>query len=502
MKVSGASARLFLASTFLLLAVPTGSAQVVGDFVLVNVNIEDSGGFVEVPYLGTLDIPASVTDLSRDSVQEARGNEKGLGHQVFVDVRIMAYNDLEGVGATNGSDANATTNLTGELSAFDLRGWSVSGGGVFSMTNGQTKPFTVQIKNAGEVTPNFVRVRVTARTRDPYQGVDVVDSQDIIAKLAPFYAGRVLIRSVPPTAGQNDLVNIPVEISNFNTYRDVYRLNATGPPGYFTAIVPRIVLEPRETRIVHLQIQTPHDKIFDLGSTATFFVNAYSENDPNSVYTAPTQILVYGPYVPPYWWPMLALGLVGAAVVVRGTRETRLLRRGEKGLPRRPRPTPREAALLVELKRRDPEAWKARVTGYETLYGERRQVWKEHRREEVAEERAEKRESHRLAKERRAKEKELRAKRRALEREKAKQERAAKSVADRAAAKAAKADKREAKLGAKLQAKQAKIDAKRAKVEAKEKAKLEATLAKKRKELEALARKKAKELEKAKKKAG
>lgn len=504
MKVSGAAARLALSLTLALIAVPPASAQspVVGDFVLVNVNIDEGSAFVEVPYLGTTTIDASVTDLSRDSVQEAKGNEKGLSHQVFVEVVVMPYHDLDGVGATNGSAANETMNVTGELANSTLRGWSVSGGGVFSMTNGETRPFPLQIKNAGEVAPNFVRVRVTARTRDPYQGVDVVDSQDIIAKLAPFYAGRVLIRSAPPTVGQNDLVNIPIEISNFNTYRDVFLLNASAPSGFFVAIPPRVVLEPRETRILLLQVQTPHDSLFELGRTGTIFVHARSVNDPKAVYTAPTQVLVYGPYVPPYWWPVFLLGVLGAVVVARDTRERALLRRGEKNLPRRPRPSPREVALLQELRRRDREAWKARVTGYDSLYGERRQVWKEHRRDELAEERAERRESHLQAKERRAKEKELAEKRRALEKTKAKRDEAAKAVADKEAAARAKADKREAKLGAKLQKKQAKIDAKRAKVEAKERAKLEKALAKKRKELEALARKKAKELEKARKKGG
>lgn len=492
MRALRASASLLLVLLFAFVpAAEAQRAEDLGGLTRINVNVEPT--YITIPYLGQVDLAASISDLSRDAAAEARGSESGILHQVAIDVKVFPY----GAPSAANETVNATTNATP-----GIRGWAAAGGGTVFTSSGKTVPFTLQVKNGGDVYPNYVTVRVSASTRDYYSGTMITDEQDILVQLEPFYAGRLLIKAPPQTVGQNAIAQIPVEVSNFNTYRDTFTLNATAPAGFVATVTPRILLEPRETRIVYAEVVTPHNKVIDLGTPATVFVNMRSENDPKVVYTAATQIIVSGPYVPPYWWPVFLLGVVAAVVVGRDTRERAILRRGEKNLPRRPRPSPREAALLAELRRRDRDAWKARVTGYDELYGERRKVWKEHRREELAEERAEKRESHRLAKERRAKENELSAKRREIEKAKAKRDAAAQAVAAKEAAARAKADKREAKLGAKLQKKQAKIDAKRAKVEAKERAKLEKALAKKRKELEALAKKKAKELERERKKGG
>lgn len=479
------------AGGFLLLllsiAAPAASAQVVlggEEYLAVSVDVNDVA-MKEVPLLGVVSFNCAVTDRSRDATLESP-NSNGLSHMTSIEVDVLPY-------VMNASDPNATTRPPA--------GWSAGGGGSFETRGGETKDFIVTVAAGGATVDNYARVRITATTR-ALNGSAAVDQTDLLVQLAPFHAGQLVLSAPPIKAGQFEVVTYPLEVRNFNTYPEVFRLNTTAPEGWMASVPPRLVMQPKEIRTLNMTIVTPHRSVYELGAPGTIRVSMHSESEPAVVYEGSVVVTVSGPYFPPYWWPALFLGIVGAAVVAGSARERAILRRGERGPARRPRPSPKEAALLAALRARDREAWKARMAVYGATYVERRRVWKEHRRSEVAAERAERRESHLAAKERRAKEKELAKKRRALERAQRRRDDAARAVAAKAEAREAKARKKQAKIDAKLAKRQAKADAKTAAKQAKQRARLEKALAKKRKELEATARKRAKELDKARKKAG
>ncbi|HLE96122.1 MAG TPA: hypothetical protein VI997_02025 [Candidatus Thermoplasmatota archaeon] len=475
-----------------VLAAPVATAQTPGrptvfedDILHIAVNVDDAS-FKEVQYLGTVTFQCSIEDLSRDSALEApTGSGRGISHQVIIETEIFPY--VPGGEAAAGN----ATNLTAPI------GWAASGGTSVSTTGGQVAPFTIQVKTGGAVATNYVQVKITAR--GTAWGAEDYDEEIVLVKLAPYYAGRILMKEAPPHADQDATVTYPVEVTSFNSYPDAYLLNVTAPPGFFASVPGRIVMQPYETRVVNVTIVTPHWKLYDFGTAGTIVVTARSENEPKVVYTAATTVTVEGMYVAPYWIPILVLGLVAGQVLTTRSRERLTLRRGERGYPRHPRPNPREAALLAELKRRDRVAWKARMAQFAALHVERRREWKAHRKSELARERRERLESHREEKQRVLKEDQLRKARRTLDRAKAKEEARVRGLAAHAAKQDAKTRMREVKVERKRRKIQDRLDRKREKKEAKLRAKLEKELAKKRRKLEAAARKTAKELEKARK---
>lgn len=349
------------------------------------------------------------------------------------------------------------------------------------------------VSNGGAIRDQIVKLRVNATYTNPRDGTTLTDDETLTLQVEPYYQGFIFVKEYPPKSeyGQFETIRVPVEVRNTGIYPDTFDFETIAPEGFQVHVDPRVYVEPLSSRVVNLTIVTPHGKLYEPGRPGTIFVNAHSINDPEITYTAVVPIQIRGAYVPVYWIPLFLLSLVSTASLVSRRLERAEMARLEKGRPRYPSPSAKQSVLLAELKRRDPEAYKARKAQLDAIYKARVAEYRERRKDEVTAERlemrvaraelsrdrkarrerrkAEKREAAQRAKAERAERKEQRKRAKVLGKQKAK---LAKKRA-KLDAKQAKRDAKQAKKDAKAAAKQAKVDAARAKRAAKEAKKAE-----------------------------
>jgi len=188
---------------------------------------------------------------------------------------------------------------------------------------------------------------------------------------------------------------------------------------------------------------------------------------------------------------------VSAGVVARGSRESRDLRRLEKGRPRPVGLTPRQEVLLAEMRRADPDAYKAKRRSLDVVYKERLTDFREHRKERSDADRVE-------AQQAKLEFIAQKKTRKAHRKEDMRARKFAKAEARVAAKAQRKADRKEAKLLAKkekaLGKKRAKLDKLQAKADKKQ-AKIDTKAAKAQTKADKVAAREAKKAEKAARKA-
>lgn len=339
---------------------------------------------------------------------------------------------------------------------------------------GETIPFTVEVK----ATPLVERqdfdflVHVdytdsntgyTNRTTIPFH--TEVNQYDfaVVAVTQATKAQRV---------GQDDIVRYTVEVANVGVYPDSYAFSIKADPDLGVTTPPNLYVPPGETRTTVVTLLTPHDKLYEIGRSTSILIKVNSVTG-SGVYSTVGVLQIRGLYLPTYWIPLLLVGLVSMGVLVRGSREKALLAKAERGRPRRVELTPRQAVVLAELRRTDPDAYKEKRASLDSVYRERLSDYRGHRKERAA---ADAEEARQARAEFLAAKKARKAKR-AEEKREAKRQRAEQ-------ARQAKLDKRDAKREAKLVKKKEKILAKtRAKLEkkqakeAKKQAKLDAAQA-------------------------
>jgi hypothetical protein len=268
-----------------------------------------------------------------------------------------------------------------------------------------------------------------------------------------------------------------VLVQNTGVYPDSYRFTVKAAEDLFITTPSDVYIPAGESRVVNFSVLTPRGKLYELGRSEAISIKVnsmgFDGRGGTGVYSTTGLLQIRGFYIPVYWIPLLLVGLVSMGVVVRGARETREQHRLERGAPREVELTPRQAVLLAELRRTDPEAYKEKRKALATVYTERRQDYRSHRKERLAADREEARQAKlefaAQKKARKAQRIEDR-KRRAEEARAAKREAKLLRQKERELGKKRKvlekAQAKQAKVDAKLAAKQAKIDAKQAKKDA------------------------------------
>lgn len=408
---------------------------------------------MEVDYQGTAQVTCTLYDLTRDSAAAPASTP------LF------------------GAVTHTTTMTWGNKFPSEVRGWQVFLGQSFFPTyGGDTVSFTVTIQTTPEINSQDFDFDVLANYTGP-NDQRLNQTVHFHAEVNQYDLGFLETRGSQKKAGQDQIVKYQLQVTNLGVYPDVYQFDVKSPPGYRVSIPPNVYVPPGESRNVTVSVLTPKGKLYELGKSEAFIFRATSTRG-TGVYTSVGLLKLSGPYVPTYWIPLLAVMLVAGAITTTKARERAEIRRMERGRPRPVPLTPRQAVLLAELKRTDPEAYKERKARLDAVYGTRRDEYRAHRKEQLARDRAERK----LARAEYA----AARKRRALERKE--QKRQAK-LARKEAAIAAAAEKKEMKakskelrkkqkLLEKARKKQGKLDAKQAKKDEKLAAKAAAAQAK------------------------
>ena len=404
-----------------------------------------SDTLLEPTYAGSDEVTCLLQDVSRDSVY-APGSTSGTSPSQHL-VTLTA------------EPRNASANVTG---------WQVLVSRPFITTfGGDTHEFTVNVKATPLINTQDYDFDLVAHfsTTGGYNATQRV----------PFNAqvGRydfALLSWVPGSQSQkadlDQVVTYSVVLQNTGVYPDSYRFSVSARDDLKVTAPPSVYIPPGESRVVNVSVLTPNNKIFELGRGETITIKATSVSG-SGVYTTTGILQIRGSYIPLYWIPLLVVGAVSTAIVARGSREARELRKLEKGRPRPVALTPRQQVLLGELRKGDPDAYKTKRRSLDVVYKERLADYRAHRKEREAADR----EEARLAA------LELKAQRKARK-EKRKADALAQKAARKEAKLAKKAEQKEAKLlkkkekvlakaRAKLAKKQAKIDKKQAKIDAK-----------------------------------
>src|SRR5581483_1838191 len=453
--------RMAAGAVLLLLLLPSASAQaptLPSDprQAYFRFTITCSETFVSVDFLGSGDGHCTAMDLTYDS--------PGVPGSVSLGA-VPHYLSLRAVpvGAPN-----------------ETAGWQAYPSVSFIQLYGLSSAvFFVHVTTLPTIQSSFFRFDVLANYTAE-DGSTQNATVHFVAQVRPY--GQTFVQTAPQDitkkAGQNERVTYSVLVTNNGVYHDYYHIAVrSNDPDFLVAQPGGVYVPPHETRNVTFTILTPKGKLYELGRSAQFTADI-TPTFGGGRYQAFGFLRVTGAYVPTYWIPMALVALVSGMVVTRRTREVAQARRLERGAPRRVEPTPRQAVLLAELKRTDPEAYKERKAALDALYAGRRSEYrmtaKERRaadraeaRQARAEFKAERRRRKAEAKERRTQEARERKERKIAEAAEAKE----RKRKEKDLAKARKIlEKKRGKLGrkeAKAAKKQAKIDAKQAKADAK-----------------------------------
>lgn len=415
--------------------------------------------FVEVGYLGTGEFNCLVQDLSVDSASPPTGPRTGPAATIHSVT-------LEQVG----------------VSPSHAQGWQLLIGLPFIGTwAGASIPVDFEVKTTPQLNVPQVTFDVLATFTGP-NGYTATQNITLTAQVKRYDFAYAEVVGKIKRAGQDQNVEYVVQVSNLGVYPDVYEFDVRSQdPGFRVTVPAGVYVPPLSSRNVTIGVMTPNDKAYELGRNTIIFVNVHSTTGVGTYGT--TGILqMRGPYLPAHWVPLALVALVSTAIVVRGSRERAEMRRLEKGRPRRVEPTPRQAVLLAELKRKDPEAYKARKEGLDAVYAQRREAYltayKERKASDREEARQAKAEFKAARKRRKAEEKERRTREKREAKERNILERKENKVRKRKEKELAKKRKALEKRKAKLDKKQAKLDAKQAKADAKAQAKADKAAAK------------------------
>lgn len=407
--------------------------------------------FVEVAYMGQATVPCIFIDASRDT-SAAPGTGGGFS--------VTPHTTTIELIATEPSDA---------------QGWQLLITNPFIASFGGTQqPVSMNIMTTPQINVARVTFHILATFSAP-GGYVQTQNVTISSQIMPYDFGYAEIVGKIKKVGQDQDVSYVVQVTNLGVYPDVYDFVVRSQdPSFIVTAPPGLYVPPLSTRNVTIMVNTPNDKLYEFGKNNIIFVRVVSTTG-KGVYDTTGIMQMRGGYLPVHWVPLLIVGLVSASIVTRGARERAQLRRLEKGRPRRIQPTPRQAVLLAELKRKDPDAYRQRKAGLDAIYKERRKTflvaWRERKTADRAEARQARKEFKEARKKRKAEEKARRTRETREKKERKIRERAEAKLRKKKEKELAKARKKLEKRKKKLDKKQAKIDAKQAKRDAKAQAK-------------------------------
>lgn len=441
-----------------ILALPTVSAQIPplnpeDEALEIAILCED--GFVEPNFLSRDSVDCDIRDFSRDSAALPGATPMGATiHTVALSTRPAAGFENE-------------------------TGWYITlSQNQVAMRGGESRTIQVHVDPTAQITTDEFHFELVAEFR-AQTGYNKTVAFPMVAQVNPY--GQMVLSWASPQAkkaGQDEVVLYELAITNNGVYPDSYVIEVTTDPSLRVSAPPDAYVPAGETKVVIISVLTPRGKLYELGFQTPLIVKVTSigigEVPGTGVYSAAATLQVRGVYVPVYWIPLLLIGAISTAFLVRGSAEKSSLRRMERGAPRAVELTPRQAVLLAELKRTERSTYKEKRASLDLVYKERVADYRAHRRERLATDRAEARQAKlefaqqkKARRARRAEEKRAKIEQKHAARIEAREIKKREKLLAKARKKLEKAQKKQAKIDAKLAKKQAKADAKLAAKEAK-----------------------------------
>lgn len=330
---------------------PGAAAQPEFPAEYVRADLTTSTGFVEVPWQETRTVGWTLNDRSGDNWQGA-----DFPHRFIV---------------------------TAEVQEETAVGWRVAPSPTSDIVrSGQSVHGRLVVEVDPMVRERSVTVDLTVELmgRD---GQTVTETAHVQARVAPYHQGQVSVVSQPQRLAPLEAEIVQLEVENEAPYPDTYELDLDGPPGWSVNAPDQVTLMAHETRRVDAIVVAPHgdDRFYYQGDSDLVRVSISSVNDPSSTTLDETahMVRVQGLNLPPYTWPFFPLGLLLAGAFAYRRRRVFERSRKERGPPRDPQLTPKQEALLAELKGRDPERYRALKERIEAERDRREELYPEHR---------------------------------------------------------------------------------------------------------------------------
>ncbi len=311
-------------------------------------------GLVDVPRLGQTPVGFTLRDISGD-------NQQGQSVRHLYNIRVTV--ETPGV-----------------------RGWSAGASPASGLIeSGETVQGTVIVRTGAIVDHHTVTLNVTSILYGAEGAVDVSHTL-LQARVMPFPSTSLTVEGAPPTVEPDEITTLDLRVTNLDVYPDTFNLDAAFlGPGWSIGVPDQVSLLGGETRVVPINIKAPNERFYYLGDSSAFSVNATSLRDTSGSqldsvwYSAKVQ----GLYVPGYMVPVIPLGILLIAILIGRSRRRMERRSHEKGVPRKPQPSPREEVLLSELEERNPDAAKEKQRRLEEEYAARKALYPDHRERQL-----------------------------------------------------------------------------------------------------------------------
>ncbi len=352
------SAVILLALILVLSSMPLVAAQSASTRDVYGMQVTLDRTFAKVQYLQKANFTVTIKDISKDDAQGAP-TASYLVHTVRIEDVYLEGNPA---------------------------GWAISADDAqWNTVPGQTVQTTLRVTAGAAIRQPIVHANMSILLL----GYDTVirETVSFVVQVEEYYISLVLLKTVPPPQKQVKVVSLPVELTNLGLYPDKLFINVTVPSGWKASVPPQVILNPFETRTIFLDVQTPKRGIYEFGEIALVRVDVRSSKDPAAVYSRSTVVKVEGFYFSSYWEPLTIFAFLAAGLLITRGAERSRRREGEDGRPRPVELTPRQRVLLAELKRRDPDAYKARMAQLAAIHRTRREKYRRDHRTRLKDER-------------------------------------------------------------------------------------------------------------------
>lgn len=312
--------------------------------------VTTSTGFVEVPRDTTRHVGFTLNDRSGD-------NDGGAGfpHRYIVTASV----DDPGAAGWR-ADAHPHSGLV-------LSGESVEG--------------RIAIEAGPVPRERTVTVTLTA-TLAGADASETTTTSQVQVRVAPYNMGKISAPEALGTMGPQDAEVLHVDVENEAPYPDTYDVEVSSPEGWTVNAPDRVSLMGHERDRVDVVVIAPHgdDRFYYRESGLVRMTISSSQGGQTTTLDEMAHpVRVEGFHLPPFVAPFLPLAVLLAGAFVHRRRRMFHRRRKEKGPPRPVELSPKQEALLAELRERDPEAYQRYKEKIDRENRRRREVYPDHR---------------------------------------------------------------------------------------------------------------------------
>ncbi len=298
---------------------------------LYKFELEGPDGRIDVPPLGSVQVPIIFRDLSSDTPTSlsGQGDTPVFSHRVEWIVEPISANN---------------------------QGWTYLAPPSFMSNAGQEYPLFLTINSGAQVINPYFELNLTARvTTEGGTFNNTIKITAVNFGIPGFTAnalGGVQI-------GPREVDSINIRVFNTATLRRSFQFELIDNPCALSVVAPNTVVVPeRDERIVSVTLQGPDDKFWYNYDSCTVMFSVWATENPSTKLTAPVSVDVNGFYVAPEWiiWTLTIAIVVTLIVLFLKDRKERV-EEEILGKPQKPWTIPVEEVYLKHLKRKDRRAW-------------------------------------------------------------------------------------------------------------------------------------------------